>query len=258
MHWIVQSDQLNATDLQALCSQLYHQRVQYTCVRLVPIFQIMEPEVVPTEPHVFIMGNKSIGKIVADRGWTPGYFGNNLNYRLYLEHYGQHMLNYDAVIGSLEELERHWKYFFVRPISSKLSFAGTVMSWDELLLIRENVAKVKNQSDATLQLSDEMIMAPYQEIYAEYRFWVVDGQIVTGSRHKVAHQSVYSREIDTYIVSYAQKRVDQWQPDRAFVIDIADSKNGLKVIGINAINSSEFYGCNVGNLVAAIEQMKFN
>jgi hypothetical protein len=85
------------------------------------------------------------------------------------------------------------------------------------------------------------LLAPLTEIFSEYRFLVVDGEVVTGSQYK-----------------YAQSMVDLWNPNRAFAIDIALTKNGYKVIEINSINSAGFYHCDIGKFVNAINNMKYH
>jgi len=49
--------------------------------------------------------------------------------------------------------------------------------------------------------------------------------------------------------------VDRWQPAEAFVIDIAKTYDGLKVIEINNFNSSGFYSCDVYKIVDSIERL---
>ena len=170
MHWVVQNNLLNAADLQALCAELDHQGVSYDLVHIVPFFHIMEPDVCPDAPHVLTMGSTALGKIAREKGWTPGYFEQNLDYRLYLQHYGQHMLNHEAVVGALGDITPPWLRFFVRPVSDRKSFSGTVMSVPEWQDMQANVAKVDDEVDATMHLTDYVVIAPLQDIYAEYRF----------------------------------------------------------------------------------------
>ena len=51
--------------------------------------------------------------------------------------------------------------------------------------------------------------------------------------------------------------IQQWQPSRGFVIDIAEAAEGPKIIEINNLNSSGFYCCDVSKIVQTIEQMGF-
>ena len=51
--------------------------------------------------------------------------------------------------------------------------------------------------------------------------------------------------------------VDRFQPARAFVLDVADTLEGPKVIEVNNFNSAGLYACDVGKIVDAIEAMEF-
>lgn len=162
------------------------------------------------------------------------------------------MLNHEAIVVPLNQAQPKWEHFFMRPVSDKKSFSGSVMNNLEL----KDMQQSAQDGNILLAIDDLVVIAPLQTIYAEYRFWVVDGQIVTCSRYKLGQQVVYMSQVDEHIVVYAQEQVNRWQPNRAFVIDIADTEYGLKVIEINAINSSAFYTGDIGKLVKAIEQME--
>jgi len=91
----------------------------------------------------------------------------------------------------------------------------------------------------------------------ETRFFVVDGKIVTGSLYKRGNKVIYDSNIDPDVQKFAQEMVDFWQPNRAFVIDIALTPDGCKIVEINNINSSGFYASNVNKIIDAIEGMEF-
>ncbi len=61
--------------------------------------------------------------------------------------------------------------------------------------------------------------------------------------------------VDDPAIAFTQHLVDQWCPARGFVLDIALTDNGYKVVEINCLNSAGLYASNVGKLVVAIEGM---
>jgi hypothetical protein len=65
---------------------------------------------------------------------------------------------------------------------------------------------------------------------------------------------MYDSIIDQKIVDFAQSMVDRWQPADAFVIDIADTPNGLKVVEINTFGVSGFYYSDMFKVVDALIQ----
>ena len=48
-----------------------------------------------------------------------------------------------------------------------------------------------------------------------------------------------------------------WQPARAWVLDVCETDEGMKIVEINTINSAGFYAANVTDLVLSIDAMPF-
>ena len=259
MHWVIQNHFFSQVYFDTLCRQLESYGISYSCVQVSASLLQIKPEIESQESLIIVMGSSSLGKIAKQRKWTPGYFDNNLDYRLYMQHYGSDMLNEQAVIAPLGQLQPAWEKFFIRPVSDKKTFSGTVMNCAEFSDMQQHAATDIGQQPSAVAFdqNDIVVIAPLQTIYAEYRFWVVDARIVTSSRYRLGKKGMFSSDVDERITAFAQKQIDKWQPDRAFVIDIADTEDGLKVIEINAINSSALYAANAGKLINAIEAMSF-
>ena len=85
----------------------------------------------------------------------------------------------------------------------------------------------------------------------------MDGRIVTGSMYRLGHRVVYDPYVPPHCLDFADQMIRQWQPARAFVMDVAETPDGPKIIEINNINCSGFYACNMGRIVDAVEQMEF-
>ena len=253
MHWIVQNNFFSQIYYKALCEQLQRLEISYSSVSVNPRLLKIEPDITPLQSRVFVMGSSSLGKIAKIRQWTPGYFDQNLDYQLYLKHYSTQMLNSNAIISTLVHAKPQWERFFIRPVYDLKTFSGNIMEKNDLITLQQKIIKSTTYIDG----NQKIVIAPLQTINAEYRFWVVDGKIVTSSLYKSRQQPLLSDQVASHISGYAQKQVDIWQPNRAFVMDIADTPNGLKIIEINAINSSALYACNIEKLISAINQMKF-
>lgn len=97
-----------------------------------------------------------------------------------------------------------------------------------------------------------------KDIYQEYRFFVIDGKVVTGSLYKQGGKPLSSPIVNDDVLQFAEDMVNIWCPDRGFVIDIAVlPDNELKIVELNNLNSSGFYSCDIGKIVNAIECMEF-
>ena len=97
-------------------------------------------------------------------------------------------------------------------------------------------------------------VSPVRTIMREYRLFFVDGRLVTGSLYRQAGEVVLSGEVDPDAVAYGEAIAQQWSPAEAFVMDIALTDDGYRVIEFNNINSSGFYAADVERYIDAIER----
>jgi ATP-grasp domain, R2K clade family 3 len=252
MHWILQENLINPVDLARFEKALEAKRTPFSRVKLVPVFHELADTLPVVDGPVFVYGSTGLGYVSKRCGWNPGYFDHNLDYELMLGHYGERALNHGAVCAPLGELVHRWDTFFIRPVLDTKSFAGTVMTWPQLDEFRHGVQRVADHPDATLRLTDRVVMAPLVEIQAEWRFFVVDGDIVTGSRYKVGDHLDVSSEVPPAVLWFAQSCVKSWVPNKAFTLDISANSQGLKVIEVNSANSAGVYACDVSKFVEAV------
>ncbi len=252
MHWILQANLIHPDTLAGLVRALESRATGYSLVRLIPFFHQLEAPAPAPRGAVFVYGSTGLGRVARAQGWRPGYFDQNLDYELMLERYGALALNAGAVCASLAEMPRRFDRFFLRPVLDDKSFAGTVMTWAEFEVFREGVGHVSEEQDATLRLCDRVVAAPLAEIAAEYRFFVVAGRVVTGSRYKLGDRVASSTEVPLEVGLFAQSCVDRWTPNEAFTLDVAVTPAGLRVIELNSANSAGFYACDVGAFIDAV------
>lgn len=108
-------------------------------------------------------------------------------------------------------------------------------------------------------------IATPKKILKEFRFWVVGGQVITGSQYRLGNRTVYDPLVDRDAWEFAQYAVKMFQLADAFVIDIAmidvelESGWGLgvdpryKIVEAGCINSAGFYRADLQKLVMALE-----
>lgn len=266
MHWIVQDNLHSEHGHIALMETLRRFEIPHDVIKVLPFSSHlppadrMIPSINPTGA-VMVCGSTSLGKLAKDMGWTPGSFHNeNHDYRVWKQHYGNHLLNADAVVSKFGEVEYHWDRFFLRPVEDTKSFSGDVYDWPTFETWQRQVIDLR-ETYTTLDYDTPVMMSPLKTIYRESRFFVVDGVVVTGSTYKVGTRVFATEEVPPSSWAYAQRMVDLWCPARAFVIDIAltdDEDDGWnKIVEINNINSSGFYAVDIQKFVMAIEAMEF-
>jgi len=295
MKWILERNLYSEENFSLLVNALDRFGTDYSIVKRIPFFNILVDEdnqevklnICPDE-KVFVCGSTGMGEVAKANGWFPGYFDGNLDYELMLKRYRNNALNYRAVITTLrkgfqatteDESDKMLDIiggnrFFSRPVSDKKSFAGAVFDHEEFDDWRAKVLKMEVDNTAeensmtTLKPDDKIVLAPLTNIYQEYRFFVVDRKIITGSMYKLGSKVLYSDVVPERITEYAQVMANQWSPNRAYCLDIAvtdvderlahTNHGDLKVIEINALNSAGFYRCDMNKFVAAINAMEFD
>jgi hypothetical protein len=99
------------------------------------------------------------------------------------------------------------------------------------------------QTSGTYKLEPEtkVVLCEPKNIQAEFRWFVVDGKVVSGSMYRCRNQLIKQRMTEPEEFDEAQKMADKWLPAPCCVMDLALVDDELKVIEFNCINSSGFY-----------------
>ena len=267
MHWIVQNNLHREHGHIQLIDFLTKMDIPFTEVKVVPfsydlpLEERMEPFVNPPNP-VMISGSVALAHAAKTAGWIPGSFHNeNHDYQVWKQHYGNHLLNADAIVCRFSEVIDTWDEFFIRPCGDTKSFSGLCLDWEEFKLWKHKILDLKEYY-TTVDENTMVMYGPIKQIYREARFFIVDGKVVTYSTYKIGSSIIHVQETPPTMIEYAERMVDIWQPARAFVIDIAltdDADDGYnKIIEINGINCSGFYEIDIQKFVMAIEEMDFS
>lgn len=141
---------------------------------------------------------------------------------------------------------------FIRPDSGKKVFTG-------LTLDRDNTDQELNSlMQLTSVTGETMIMVtPAKTIKAEYRFYIVRGQVITASRYMVDGEPRTGTDIDPQCLALAEEVASRrWQIELAYTCDIGlfDEPDGLqaKIVELNAFSTSGLYVCDSIALFKAV------
>jgi len=201
------------------------------------------------------MGSYSLRHSSKKYGWNPGVFDlEPFDFTKQKEYWGAEMLNYDSVVLPFEPVTFNQNLMFVRPICDSKAFAGTVFEKEEFEIWQAKVVADAGYDGSSLTKDTLVQPVAPKKIYAEHRFWIVKGQIVTASQYKVGQHVIYSAEVDERFYEYVRLRIDEWSPHEAFVIDVCDTPDGIKIVEINTLNSCGFYKANIPKLVMALQE----
>jgi hypothetical protein len=251
MHWIIQSNLSNETRDEDIYTTLDGGKIPYTAVKVIPFSSELDP-IPNVQNPIAVLGSTTLVRIAHKYGWRPGVFwDDDLTAETWIKHWGHELLNADAQYVRFADLQFEGVKF-IRPTEDLKVFSGGLVHWGEFSAWKD---KVLLYDDGTVTSETMCVVSSPKTIYAEYRFFVVDGKVVTGSRYKIGQRVTSSVQVDQDVWEYAQRMVDQWQPYQGFVIDVADTPEGFKIIEVNNLNSSGFYHCDVSKIIQAIENM---
>lgn len=254
MHWVLQSNIFKEDGHDAIIRTLQRFDIPFSEHKVVPFIGQIEPDISPTG-KVVCMGSYALRHLAKEKGWSPGVWDlEGQNFIVQRIHWADHMLNYFSLVTEFENV-RITEDSFIRPIEDTKVFAGRIFSREEFVEWQHIICDLNEHPNGTTITNDTLVVvAPLRKIYSEYRFWVVKGEIVTSSRYKLGDKVGYVNGAPEDMTTFARKRIAEWEPHEAFVIDTADTSEGFKIVEINTLNSSGYYAGDMQKLVMSIQE----
>lgn len=273
MHWILQNNIFQEKQYDTLIETLERFNIPYSIHKVVPFVGDLVPEPELDTKNVICMGSYSMRHIAKRLGWNPGVFDlEPQDFTVQLKHWGKLMLNHDAIVTKFGDANFDDEQMFIRPILDSKSFAGAVFTKEEFYEWKRKVCVLEEQDGSSLDKDTVIQLCRPKKIFAEYRFWIVNQRIVTASLYKRGNRVLYSSDVDHHVHNFVHEvlktkdqvtnislsmALDGWMPHKAFVIDVCETDEGMKVVEINTLNSAGFYAANMTDLVLALEQARF-
>jgi hypothetical protein len=184
--------------------------------------------------------------------WRRGVFFDpeRFQHRAYVQAYGERMLNADARVLSWEELLRVPRapdeLVFLKPNDDLKHFTGSILRFSECA----DLYRMLRRAARPVALTAEVVLGRPSEIDAEWRLFLVDGEVVTGSMYRPSGDPHVPREL----VDFAQSASSHWMPASVFVLDVARVDRSWRIIECNCFNGSRFYSADVERLVRRVSE----
>ena len=253
MYYVIQENTFREENYNVLVETLDRYELPYEIVKVRPFIEDFEYKT--DRKDVFCFGSVKMSRLAKKYGWYPGSLLNkNHDYRVYSKYYKENLLNYDSKIQKFGD-EVNEELFFARPCEDNKTFTGKVFnkeSWNEF---KDNF--FKSGQISSLTNDTEIQISSVKQLTKEFRFWIVDGKVVTGSLYRNGYWINRSEIVDDGALEFCQKMVDIYQLAEAFVMDICevlfDDKYEYKIIECGCINSAGFYKANMPKLIESIE-----
>lgn len=142
---------------------------------------------------------------------------------------------------------------FIKPSEDNKFFTGGIIPAG--MAIKDFVNNISHINYDQDQL---LVASSIKNIAAEYRFYVVQGEIVTYSGYKFAGINKYFREMPKQLLEIATTFAKIYQPHEVFVMDIAETNGQYKIVEYNCLNGASLYGSDKAKLFYSLEDYMKN
>jgi len=248
MYYIIQENLFREEGHDKLISCLERFQFTYELVKVIPFIE--DVVFLTDRKDVFVFGSLKLARLSKKYGWNPGALvTDNHNYEVYAKYYKSELLNYDSRIYEIQD-DFEWEYEqqFIRPCLDSKVFTGKVFEQKDWETAKNNLLINGHATPET-----RIQVARPKKITQEVRFWIVGGNIITYSTYRRGSFLFYNGNVDPDAIEYAQKMIDIFQLARTFVIDIALTENGWKIIECGSTSCAGFYDADMQKLIFALE-----
>jgi len=130
---------------------------------------------------------------------------------------------------------------FVKPSRDLKAFdAGIIKAGDS---VKSFIMSKRRQR---FYLEEELVVADVQEMWDEFRFFVIDKEVVGGSAYRRSGKLGTDRNIPADVLQAAEEYALKYQPEEVFTMDLARLRDGtIKIIEYNCFNCSGVYDCDL-------------
>lgn len=181
---------------------------------------------------------------------NPGtFFNSNFDFSIYKDIWNSNLLNFDSEIQSFNDSQILNFPCFIRPCEdSKLFNAKIFESEDDWNFTKNQI--LNHNQDKIIQ--EDIQISSIKKIFSEIRCFVINKKVLTASFYRRNNRTCLEECFDVDVLEFVQNRIDEWIPIENFVIDVARTENGLKIIEIGCINCAGFYDINLEKLLTKI------
>lgn len=256
--WIATGRMPGRDDMARLMKALEAQGVPHAAVRKPPFANYLvdmhdkdrRVELRPEGP-VFAYGSTTLHEVSKSMGWTPGFVDGPPMDECDA-HWGAHMLNFGARIETLGTMAVPNEPVFIRPVDDGKAFAGKIEDPEGFDAWRAGIMDIKGWTN--VPPTTQVVVARPRRIAAEWRLAVVDGVVATSSLYRDGSRLRNETGCPAEVLAFAMARIEEWRPRAAFVLDVADTEDGLRIVETNSISSAGFYAMDMERYVEAIEE----
>jgi hypothetical protein len=196
--------------------------------------------------------------------WVPGadwIDWRQLECSYYLGHWGKYSIHQKYAYCSLSEFlrnkEQYYKMFstdnrlFLKPNGNTKSFHGEVVAWENIGEWEKYIHCYKPE------MSDMMLFGETAEIDREWRLVIAEKKVITGSRYRLNGMVEIEAGNPSEVTSFAEEIASSssYNPATMYCMDIAECKDGLKLVEIGGWQCAGLYDCDIPKIVDVANEL---
>lgn len=270
--WLIQSSGIQDDEFRRTCDALKELNYNFVDFGMVPFTECLTNlESITAENLIARSGTKFVkvateGKItdIHDKPIDNTRFANAIDYnqqnfdQLYYNTLGLPLLNADTKIfkySDVKDTEFYDSYFF-KPTNDLKVFNACIVYEGQTLasVITSGMHQKFDEANETV------LMTTLKHVKEEFRFFVVNQEVITGSRYYVdgeLNKAPYE-DIPKDIRDAADEYAKLYRPADIFVMDLCTIDDDIKIVEYNCWNASGFYMSDLNKLFEAVQTFKVN
>ena len=138
---------------------------------------------------------------------------------------------------------------FIRPDSPLKPFSGRVLAVDAISLRSLDHGFYYDDLDLPV------IVATVKSVSREWRYVVVDGQVVAGSSYEADSRKATSDDPGGESWAFAQSVAESLKaPDSVYVVDVCEAGGELRLLELNPFSGADLYACKADIVVEEVSR----
>ena len=255
--WVIQKTLAGQETLRSLINAVMQNNATVELIEVIPFDSDIQYE--PSDDKHPIVYGSSTFMFGSHRHpfLKKGVFYNPETFMMskYLQQWGSHMLNSDAIVlqtAWLSDLD--WtpdRPVFIRPDDDSKSFSGMVCGYNEVV---ERFSRLDN-SNPYLNAESKVVVSSVKDVEREWRCFIIQGRVICASRYRIHGQTLVD-ETDNpeSMIVFVEDVCKVFVPHDVFVIDVALFQGNYKIVECNCFNGSGTYRHDWNIIVKALQE----
>ena len=214
-----------------------------------------------TNQTVIFHGSLGHAAMIVQKGlWNPGAFCNveAFTCTAWYEQASKWLFQQNWQVSTVQKfvgspdviLENIGEPFFVRPNSPLKPFSGRVLTKERLSLEALDFGFYYDDP------AEEIIICSAQDVLEEWRFVICNQEVVTGSGYLADNRKAFNRSWAGKPLELAKEIAKELSvADPVYILDICNSKDGLKLLELNPFSGADLYGCDRTKIITSIQKL---